>query len=81
MTPVFWIMGRIFFGYNEGISTKSNRMLIRTVMFSKNKVSKLLRVHVHVHQFVHHSLLDYHFWRGYFRSGVACVTNVIKPGS
>ena len=44
-------------------------MLIRTVTFSKNKVSKLLRVHVHVHQFVHHSLLDYHFGEVIFAVG------------
>ena len=44
-------------------------MLIRTVMFSKNKASKLLRVHVHVHQFVHHSPLDYHFGEVIFAVG------------
>ena len=38
-------------------------------MFNKNKVSNLLRVHVHVRQFVHHSLLDYHFGEIIFAVG------------
>ena len=63
---IFWFCK---YDYNEGISTKSNRMLIRTVMFSKNKASKLLRVHVHIHQFVHHSPLDYHFGEVIFAVG------------
>ena len=40
------------------MSSKSNRML-RTVMF----------IHVHVRQFVQHSLLDYHFGEVVFTVG------------
>lgn len=57
------------------MSTKSNRVL-RTVMLRKNDVSKLLRVHVHVCQFVHHSLLDYHFGEIIFAGG-QCVVDVM----
>ena len=41
-------------------------------MFRKNDVSKLLRVHVHVRQFVHHSLLDYHFGEIILAGGAVC---------
>ena len=57
------------------MSTKSNRVL-RTAMFRKNDVSKLLRVHVHVRQFVHHSLLDYHFGEIVLAGG-QCVVDVM----
>ena len=57
------------------MSTKSNRVL-RTVMFHRNDVSKLLQVHVHVRQFVHHSLLDYHFGE-IILAGGQCVVDVM----